>query len=138
MRNSIDLIARILISIMFYYEAFDSFLYFDDTINTMQKYGLTWKPDFLLVATIIALIIGATLVLIGYYQSIGAFLLLLYIVPMTFIVYSFWNDPKEVQRVQMLNFMHNLAIIGGLLYVMINKPGKYSVKRLIYIMKLPG
>jgi len=138
MKNSIDLIARILISIMFYYEAFDSFLYFDATIETMQKYGLTWKPDLLLAATIVALITGSTMVLIGYYQSIGAFLLLLYIVPMTFIVYSFWNDPPEIRRVQMLNFMHNLAIIGGLLYVMINKPGKYSVKRLIYIMKLPG
>ena len=138
MKNTVDLIARILISIMFYYEAFDSFLYFYDTVKTMRIYGLTWKPELLLVATIIALIVGSTLVLIGYYPGFGAFLLLLYIIPMTFIVYSFWNDPVEVRRVQMLNFMHNLAIIGGLLHIMINKPGKYSVKRLIYIMKLPG
>jgi len=137
MKNSIDLTARIFIAIMFYYEAFDSFLYFDDTKNTMSIYGLTWKQDFLLGSVIVFLIIGATLVLIGYYSKFGAFLLILYLVPTTFIVYSFWNDPPDVQRVQMINFMKNLAIIGGLFLLTIHKPGKYSIKRLIYFMRLP-
>ncbi len=123
---------------MFYYEAFDSFLYFDDTKRTMSIYGLTWKQDFLLGSVIVFLIIGATLVLMGYYSRFGAFLLLVYLVPTTFIVYSFWNDPPDIQRVQMINFMKNLAIIGGLLLLTIHKPGKYSIKRLIYFMRLPG
>jgi len=138
MKNSIDLTARIFIAIMFYYEAFDSFLYFDDTKRTMSIYGLTWKQDFLLGSVIVFLIIGATLVLMGYYSRFGAFLLLVYLVPTTFIVYSFWNDPPDIQRVQMINFMKNLAIIGGLLLLTIHKPGKYSIKRLIYFMRLPG
>ncbi len=123
---------------MFYYEAFDSFLYFDDTKRTMSIYGLTWKQNFLLGSVIVFLIIGATLVLMGYYSRFGAFLLLVYLVPTTFIVYSFWNDPPDIQRVQMINFMKNLAIIGGLLLLTIHKPGKYSIKRLIYFMRLPG
>ena len=138
MKNSIDLTARIFIAIMFYYEAFDSFLYFDDTKRTMSIYGLTWKQNFLLGSVIVFLIIGATLVLMGYYSRFGAFLLLVYLVPTTFIVYSFWNDPPDIQRVQMINFMKNLAIIGGLLLLTIHKPGKYSIKRLIYFMRLPG
>ena len=138
MKNSIDLIARVFIAIMFYYEAFDSFLYFDDTKRTMSIYGLTWKQDFLLGSVIVFLIIGATLVLMGYYSRFGAFLLLVYLVPTTFIVYSFWNDPPDIQRVQMINFMKNLSIIGGLLLLTIHKPGKYSIKRLIYFMRLPG
>lgn len=138
MKNSIDLTARIIIAIMFYYEAFDSFLYFDDTKRTMSIYGLTWKQDFLLGTVIVCLVIGATLVLIGYYSGFGAFLLLLYFVPTTFIVYSFWNDPPDIRRVQMINFMKNLAITGGLLLLTIHKPGKYSIKRLIYFMRLPS
>lgn len=122
---------------MFYYEAFDSFLYFDNTKETMTAYGLTWNQNFLLGATIVFLIMGATLVLIGYNSRFGAFLLLLYIVPTTFIIYSFWNVPPESQRIQLINFMKNLAVIGGLLLLTVNKPGKYSVKRLIYYLRLP-
>jgi uncharacterized membrane protein YphA (DoxX/SURF4 family) len=137
MKNTLDLFARIFIAILFYFEAMDSFWYFEKTKETMTIYGLTWRQDLLLTLTIIALIIGATLVLIGYYSNFGAFLLLLYILPTTFIIFSFWNDPIAVRRIQMINFMRNLAIIGALLLLIVNKPGSYSVKTLIYTMRLP-
>ncbi len=138
MKNTTDLIARIFIAIMFYYEAFDSFLLFSQTKETMTKYGITWKQDLLLTSIIVFLILGATLVLIGYYSNIGAILLLAYIIPYTVIFYSFWDVPKDVVRIQLINFMKNLAIIGGLLLLIVNKPGKYSIKRLFYVMRLPG
>ena len=138
MKNTTDLIARIFIAIMFYYEAFDSFLLFSQTKETMTKYGITWKQDLLLTSIIVFLILGATLVLIGYYSNIGAILLLAYIIPYTIIFYSFWDVPKDVVRIQLINFMKNLAIIGGLLLLIVNKPGKYSIKRLFYVMRLPG
>jgi len=62
---------------------------------------------------------------------------LLYIVPTTFIIYSFWDYPIAVRRIQSINFMKNLAIIGGLLMLIVNKPGSYSVKSLIYRLRLP-
>jgi putative oxidoreductase len=138
MKNTLDLFARIFIAILFYYEALDSFWFFEKTKETMSIYGLTWRQDLLLSLTIIALIVGATLVLIGYYSKFGAFLLLLYLLPTTFIIFSFWNDPVDVRRIQMINFMRNLAIIGGLLLLIVNKPGSYSVKSLIYTMRLPS
>ncbi|MGE5355730.1 MAG: DoxX family protein [Deltaproteobacteria bacterium] len=138
MKNTFDLMARVFIAILFYYEALDSFWYFEKTKETMSIYGLTWRQDLLLSLTIAALIIGATLVLIGYYSNFGAFLLLLYIVPTTFIIFSFWNDPVVVRRIQMINFMRNLAIIGALLLLIVNKPGSYSVKSLIYTLRLPS
>ncbi len=138
MKDTTDLLARILIATMFYYEAFDSFFYFDGTKETMMKYGITWNADILLSGTIFILALGATLVLIGYYANFGAFLLLLYLVPTTFIIYTFWSDPPDVMRIQLINFMKNMAISGGLLLLMINGSGKYSVKKLIYIMRLPS
>ncbi|HMR88273.1 MAG TPA: DoxX family protein, partial [Saprospiraceae bacterium] len=63
--------------------------------------------------------------------------LILYWLPFTLIVYSFWDDPQEYQRLHALYFMRNLAMIGGLLLLMANGAGKYSIKRLIYIMRLP-
>lgn len=137
MKHILDLIARILLSTMFIFEVYDSISFYAKTKNTMTAYGITWNQDFLLMTVITLLTIGATLVVIGYYANLGAVLLLCYMIPITFIVYSFWNDPKDVQRIQSLMFMKNIAIIGGLLLLMVNGAGKYSVKRLVHVLRLP-
>lgn len=138
MKDLIDLLARIFISSIFLFEAWDSIYYFEKTKATMSIYGLTWNQDFLLGSAIFILLLGGLLVLIGYHTNFGALLLLIYYLPLTFIVFSFWNDPPEVARIQSLNFMKNIGICGGLMLMMINKSGKYSVKRLIHVMRLPS
>lgn len=137
MKDILDLIARIFIATIFFYEAVDSIWYFNDAKNVLIDYGLSWQPKMLLICGIVGLVMGAFLVLIGYLSSLGVLLLLLYIVPFTFIIYSFWNDPPETQRIHALMFMKNIAIIGGLLLLIANGTGKYSVKRLIHVMRLP-
>jgi putative oxidoreductase len=137
MKNTTDLIARIFLSTIFFYEAADTFWYFNDAKDILVEYGLDFYPRIILIFGIGMLVLGALLVLIGYLSTFGAFLLLLYIIPYTFIIYSFWNDPPATQRMHALMFMKNIAIIGGLLLLMVNGAGKYSIKRLIYVMKLP-
>ncbi|GLR16056.1 DoxX family protein [Portibacter lacus] len=137
MKDVADLIGRIFLSMIFFFEAYDSIAFFKQTKNTMTAYGLTWNQDMLLYAVIFVLVLGATLVLIGYYANLGAILILLYWIPITFIIFSFWNDPVEVRRIQSIMFMKNIAIVGGLLLLIVNGSGKYSVKRLIYRLKLP-
>lgn len=137
MKDVLDLLARFCLSAIFIFEAYDSISFFGKTKKTMSAYGIEWNQDFLLSCVIAVLVIGAILILIGYYANIGAFLVLLYMVPITFIVYSFWNDPADVQRIQSIMFMKNVAIIGGLLLLIVNGTGKYSVKRLIHVLRLP-
>lgn len=137
MKDITDLLGRICIALIFVFEAIDSILFFDNTKRTMLEYGVTWKPDFLLVGVIIFLILGAIMVLIGYYANVGAILLLLYWLPFTLIVYSFWNDPQPQQRLNALYFMRNIAVCGGLLLLIANGSGKYSVRRLLHVMRLP-
>ena len=137
MKDVIDLIGRILISIIFLYEAYDSIFYFQETKETMTAYGVNWNQDFLLISAILCLILGGTLLLIGYRSGFGSFLILLYWIPVTFIAHSFWNDPPENQRIEAIMFMKNLAIIGGLMLVYVNGSGRYSVKRLFATTKIP-
>lgn len=137
MKDIVELLARILIAFVFIYEALDALVFFNKTKATMTAYGILWQQDLMLKVLIFILILGAILVLIGYYASFGAMLLLLYWLPFTLIVYSFWDDPAEYKRVHAFYFMRNLALCGGLLLLIANGAGKYSVKRLIYIMKLP-
>ncbi|MEO7174756.1 MAG: DoxX family protein [Saprospiraceae bacterium] len=129
-KDIVDLIARVLLSFIFIFDAIDSIKFRESTIQQMAEYGLTWNPHFLLNLGIGCLILGGLMLLLGYRSSFGAFLLLLYWVPVTVIVHSYWNEPLNLQREQSLHFMKNLAITGGLLLVYVNGSGKYSIRRL--------
>ena len=137
MNNVLDLVGRILISAIFFYEGIDSILYAEKTKLTMAEYHITWRPDFLLYSSIVFLMIGATLLLIGYRIRFGALLLLIYWLPVTFIVYSFWNDPPDEQRLHAILFMKNIAVAGGLLMIAAHGGGKYSIQRLFRVTKIP-
>ena len=138
MKDIIDLIGRVLIAFIFLYEAYDSIKYFKGTKELMTEFGLTWRQDLLLVTAIFFLILGGILVLIGYRMTLGAAMLLAYYIPVTFIVHAFWTETGEEYRNESIMFMKNLAIIGGLMNVMVNTSGKYSVKRLFATTKIPS
>jgi len=138
MYHLFDLIGRIMMSAIFVFEAIDSIMYAEQTKTTMAEYGIFWKQDLLLYGSITMLIIGALMLLIGYRVKFGVWLLLLYWIPVTCIIYSFWNDPVETQRLNAIFFMRNIAIAGGLLIIAANGAGKYSIKRLMQVSKIPA
>jgi len=137
MKNWLDLLSRACLATIFLFEAYDSIAYFQHTKKTMAAYGLTGSQDLLLIGAIILLVLGGLLILIGYKASFGAFLLMVYWIPLTLIVHSFWNDPVEVRRLQSIMFMKNIAITGGLLAILVNGAGKFSVKRLLAAVRAP-
>ncbi len=130
MKDTIDLIARIFISLIFLFEAYDSIVFFKSTKDAMTQHGITWQQDMLLSMAIFLLILGGVLVLIGYRSGFGASLLLIYWIPVTFITHTWWSDPDVTQRQESIEFMKNIAIIGALLLIVINGSGRYSVRRL--------
>ena len=87
MKDIIDLVGRILISIIFLYEAYDSIFYYKETKEVMTAYGFEGYQDFLIIASTICLVLGGALLLIGYRSGFGSFLILLYWIPVTFIVH---------------------------------------------------
>ncbi len=131
MRDVTDLVGRILLSAIFFFEAIDSAIYFEKTRESMTQHGLTWNQDMLLYGAILFLLLGGTMVLLGYRSSLGAILLLMYWIPVTFIVHDFWTYPEEQIRLQKILFMKDMAIIGGLLMLLGKGSGRYSVKRLL-------
>lgn len=137
MKDIIDLFGRVMLSFIFIYEAIDSILYFNKTKEMMTAYGLTFQQDMLLFAAIFLLLIGGVLVLLGYRTTFGASLIILYWIPVTFIVHSFWNDVEPTRRIEAISFMKNIAIAGGLLIVMVNDSGKYSIKTLMANTRVP-
>lgn len=131
MRDVIDLIGRIFLATIFIFEAIDSMLYFDKTKQTMAEHGINWSQDFLLYGAIFLLVMGGLMVLTGYRSTLGAIMLLIYWVPVTFILHDFWNASKAELREESILFMKNIAIIGGLLMLAGKGSGRYSIKKLL-------
>lgn len=130
MKDIFDLLGRIFISFIFFFEAYDTLFFVKYTKSKMDEYGLFWQQDFLINASIFLLILGSLLVLLGYRSSFGATLLLVYWLPITFILYPFWDASPELKREMSVHFMKNMAISGGLFLVLVNGAGRWSMKRL--------
>lgn len=131
MKAIIDLIGRILLGFIFIYDAIDSMIYFQETKQTMIEYGLTWRPNLLLIGGIFILLLGGTLLLTGYRARFGITLLLLYWIPVTFLAHDFWMHEEPQRRIEAIFFMKNIAIMGGMLMVWANGTGRYSIRRLL-------
>ncbi len=139
MKNFTDLLGRVLLSFIFLYEAYDAIKYVSHTKAVMTDYGITWKQDTLLYGAVTFLVLGGLMLLAGYRARLGAFLLLLYWLPVTFIVHAFWTHaPGEVYRAEAMHFMKNMAIAGGLFMVMSNGTGAWAVRRIFATARVPG
>ena len=61
---------------------------------------------------------GRLNILLGYRAKIGAWLIVLFLVPVTLMMHKFWTvtDPMMAQ-IQMVMFIKNVAMIGGALLI---------------------
>ncbi|MBS3903785.1 MAG: DoxX family protein [Simkania sp.] len=78
---------------------------------------LPWSSSLAIVG-IVLLILGGLLVFFGVKTRLGAFLLILFIVPTTLIFHAFWMMSPEESAAQMPHFMKNLSVFGGLLILL--------------------
>ncbi len=61
---------------------------------------------------------GGLSVLLGYRARIGAWLLVVFLVPVTLMLHAFWavHDPAAAQMQEVM-FMKNVAMLGGALVI---------------------
>ena len=59
-------------------------------------------------------VLGALSIVLGYKAKAGAWLLVLFLVPVTLLMHRFWTvaDPQMMQM-QMAMFMKNMSMLGG-------------------------
>lgn len=96
----------------------------------MQQYMATYgmpATRFFLVAAIVFELVGGLSVLLGYWTRIGSIILLVFLIPTTII----FHTELSVQ-LQMIMFMKNLTIMGGLFTIIAHGPGKLSLDALIH------
>lgn len=122
------LIGRICMSIIFLLAGVHKLMDYSGTAEYMATKNIPAMP-YLLGAAFVE-IIGGLSILLGFKIRFGAFLLILFLIPTTYIFHDFWNiqDPKTMQE-QMAHFLSNIAIMGGLLYVFCAGAGGCSLDK---------
>lgn len=73
-------------------------------------------------------LVGALSILLGYKVKYGAWLIVIFLIPVTIALHNFWTvkDPMQ-QQMQMAMFMKNVAILGGALLLAYFGAGPYSI-----------
>ena len=117
----VEVFGRIFISALFLIEAVRKFYNPYMSMIYMSDHGV---PEFLFYPSIAFEIIIPLLLIVGYKTRIAASLLAVFVLTVTLIFHSHHIIDDSMQ---LTIFLKNLAIIGGLLLIISNKPQICSV-----------
>ncbi len=117
----VEVFGRIFISALFLIEAVRKFFNPDMSMMYMSDHGV---PEFLFYPSIAFEVVIPLLLIAGYKTRIAASLLAVFVLAVTFIFHS---HHIITDSMQLTIFLKNLAIIGGLLIIISNKPQICSV-----------
>lgn len=118
----LKLVGRVFIAIIFIVSGFGKIMGFAGTVaftGTVLPF-----PELMVIIAIILELGGGLMLLVGYQTRIAVTALGVFLIVATF---GFHLDPAD--QMQNIQFMKNLAIFGGLMYVKIGGAGKYSIDK---------
>jgi putative oxidoreductase len=97
------------------------------TIGYAASQGVPLASILVPLSGILALA-GGLSILLGYGAKIGAWLIAIFLVPVTLMLHKFWgiSDPMMAQ-VQMVMFMKNVSMLGGALFISQFGAGPFSL-----------
>lgn len=118
MNSLLLLLGRILISLPFFTVGFGQIVHFKDSCGIIRLLGLPCAEGICIFGIVLNLA-GSILLVSGYKFRVGAVLLAAAILPATFLLH-FSAEQK-------INFLRNMAILGGLMSFMAFGPGDLSL-----------
>jgi putative oxidoreductase len=126
MRHLTDPLARILIAAFFVWAGTEKLMHFAAIQSQIAGHGIP-QPQVATVAAIVIELLGGILLIFGIWTRVVAWIMFLYLIPVTIVMHNFWAAPPEMYQMQQLNFMKNLAILGALLMIAGRGAGRSAV-----------
>ncbi len=108
-------IGRTIIGVYFLVNAFNHLIKGKDMLGYAASKGVP-SPSLAVYGSGILLLLGGLSFLSGLYLPWGVIALLVFMIPVTFMMHSYWNEADPMQKMnERISFQKNLAIIGFLL-----------------------
>ncbi len=126
MMDFFAMIGRICIGGAFLWSAYEKLKHWQNTISRME---MKHVPQVKFVAPIGTglKIIGAVLVLLGWHAHLGALLLLIVAIPLTYWAHAFWKMHGPEHAIERAMFIKEVAIIGGLFLILAMGGGHFAI-----------
>ena len=119
---TLSLVGRLLLAALFLWAGLHKVFNPEGTQQYMAAYGLTVGTMLLYLAATVVEFAGGIALALGHTTRDAVFLLVLFMVMVTGMFHTHLTDPNQV-----IHFAKNLAIIGGLFYVLAYGPGASSI-----------
>jgi putative oxidoreductase len=121
------LIGRILFAAIFLMAAPGHFT--QATISYAASHGVPLASIAVPLSGVIAFV-GGLSILLGYKAKVGAWLLVLFLVPVTLMMHNFWAvADASASTIQQIMFMKNLSMLGGALLIAYFGSGPLSLDK---------
>ncbi len=120
------IIGRVLFSLLFIFSALGHFK--PETIAFASSKGVPFA-SFVVPFSGVMELVGGISILVGYEARIGAWLIVLFMVPVTFVFHQFWKarDPMQKQ-LEIAMFLKNISIMGAALILTYFGSGHFSIQ----------
>ena len=118
--NFIELIGRIFLSFLFLFEGIKKLFFFqEETQMYMEEYGI---PEILFFPSTLLEIILPIFIIIGFKTRLCASILVIFTISVTLIFHMDFNN-----QMQLITFLKNISIAGGLLIIVANENRYFSI-----------
>jgi putative oxidoreductase len=119
---------RVLVGSYFLYSAVHHFTHINMLSGYAASKGVPAAPLAIVVSGLL-LAVAAFSFLLGWHPRVGVGALVLFLVPVTFMMHAFWKDSDAQARMNdMTHFMKNLALLGAaLMFLAIPEPWPLSL-----------
>jgi len=120
------LVGRILLALIFLLSGFGKLTGFEGTVGYIASKGLP-LPQLAAAAAIVVELGGGLMVVFGWKARWGAAALFVFTALSALLFHNFWAAAPDQAQNQMIHFMKNVSVLGGLLYVVVHGSGPLSV-----------
>ena len=120
------LAGRLLIALIFVLSGFGKITGFEGTVGYIASKGLP-LPQLAAIGAIIVELGGGIMLVAGWKARWAAAAMFVFTVAAALIFHDFWAVPADQAQDQMIHFLKNISMAGGLLYVVVHGSGPLSV-----------
>ena len=125
--NIAILVGRIIVGIFYLYNGINHFIKFGAMTEYAKFKGIPLAEVAIAVSGLLLLAAAFTIIL-GIFPEIGVASLVLFFLPVTFMMHNFWAVAQEQQMAEIINFSKNMALMGSaLMFLGIKKPWTFSL-----------
>ncbi len=116
LRDGSVLLGRWMLSLIFLTSAYSKTFGWSSNVAYMQSQHMPMIP-FLLACALLVEFVGSICLILGWQARVAAFVMFLYLIPVTFRLHTFMST----------HFQKNIGIMGGLLYVVAYGAGRFAL-----------